>query len=81
VPIPCEKCTKPVDQHVVVCPHCGDLTGVQSDPIALAEISGMMPLGVEPESPPLPFLLSDKELPATEDDSELPRAIARRRRD
>ena len=70
-----------MNEHVVVCPHCGDLTGVPTDPIAIAEISVMAPIDAEPEPPPLPFLLEDKQLPPVEDEAEFPRAIARRRRD
>jgi hypothetical protein len=69
-----------VNEHVVVCPHCGELSGVPTDPIAVAEISVMSPLE-EPEPAPLPFLLENKALPPVEEEAEFPRAIARRRRD
>jgi hypothetical protein len=39
--IPCEVCGKPVHEQVVVCPHCGNDTGVPADPIAELEIAAL----------------------------------------
>ncbi len=78
--IPCEKCSKPVHEQVVVCPHCGELSGVPSDPIAEAEISVMTEIDGEPEPPPLPLMLQQPARPPRPDrPTRLPRAIARRR--
>jgi len=81
VPIPCAECRKPVHEQSVICPHCGELTGIPQDPIALAEISVMTELDLDPEPAPLPYLLETKALPPIEEEpsTELPRAIARRR--
>ncbi|MEO8552379.1 MAG: hypothetical protein ABI678_20520, partial [Kofleriaceae bacterium] len=29
--IPCEKCSEPVHEQIVICPHCGEPTGVRLD--------------------------------------------------
>jgi hypothetical protein len=82
VPISCEHCHLPVHEQTVICPHCGDPSGVPRDPIALAEISVLLELEDEPEPAPLPYLLESKALPQieiAEASTELPRAIARRR--
>ena len=81
MPISCEHCDQPVHEQTVICPHCGDPSGVPRDPIALAEISVMIELEDEPEPAPLPYLLESKALPSSEAEpsTELPRAIARRR--
>jgi len=62
-----------VHEQAVVCPHCGEPTGVPADPIAELEIAQLEP--VEEANPVLPLAL-EPSTPAP----ELPRAIARRRR-
>lgn len=37
VAIPCNACSKPVHPRAVICPHCGDHTGVAADPRLTAE--------------------------------------------
>jgi hypothetical protein len=74
--IPCEACGRPVNEEVVVCPHCGGPTGVPVDPVAEHQvISTLPPIARRRAAEPLPF---DKVLPA--DPTDLPRAIARRRK-
>lgn len=37
VAIPCNACSKPVHSQAVICPHCGEPTGVAADPTLTAE--------------------------------------------
>jgi len=37
VAIPCNACGKPVHSQAVICPHCGDATGVAADPTLTGE--------------------------------------------
>jgi len=37
VAIPCGACSKPVHEHAVLCPHCGEHTGVNADARLTAE--------------------------------------------
>jgi hypothetical protein len=79
VAIPCEKCGQPVHEQVVICPHCGDASGVPTDPIAVAEIEVMSPQEEHGPSP-LTWILQPLPSPATaKAQTKLPKATARRR--
>src|SRR5689334_11379538 len=53
MPIPCVSCAKPVFEQAVVCPHCGEPSGVPADPIAESEIATLpeLPPAVHPIDP------------------------------
>ena len=85
--IPCAACGKPVHEHAVKCPHCGDLTGVPVDPLALAEADATLEL---PREQPIEHRVVETiakvvtyafdaaaELIRRDDDEPLPRATAR----
>jgi hypothetical protein len=52
VAIPCDVCGLPVHEQIVVCPHCGEHTGVPVDPNAERAIQAMPEL-------PAPALTAD----------------------
>ena len=80
VAIPCAQCSKPVHERAVVCPHCAGETGVEVDPIAVAEISMLMDQDEKPHEVPLPLILKQSKVARPDEPAGLPRAIARKRR-
>ena len=82
--IPCEKCHEPVHEQVVICPHCGEPSGVPLDPIAVAAIELLKAADPKPEPLPLPLMVRSSEPPkvahAREPGDELPKAIVRKPR-
>jgi hypothetical protein len=80
VAIPCGQCGQPVHERAVVCPHCAGETGVDADPIAVAEISILLDSEDKPEPVPLPLLLQQTKVARPDAPAGLPRAIARKRR-
>jgi hypothetical protein len=89
VAIPCAACGQPVHDRAVKCPHCGDLTGVPVDPLAVAEARATTSAAVLPDealdarvaNAIVAALRALAELVARDgDDDPLPRATARRKR-
>jgi hypothetical protein len=80
VAIPCGQCGQPVHERAVVCPHCAGETGVDADPVAVAEITMLLDEDDKHEPAPLPLLLNQTKLARPDEPSGLPRAIARKRR-
>ena len=78
--IPCGQCGKPVHERAVVCPHCAGETGVDADPVAIAEISMLKDQDDKPREVPLPLILERSEVARPDAPTGLPRAIARKRR-
>jgi hypothetical protein len=81
VAIPCEKCREPVHEQVVICPHCGQPTGVPTDPIAVATIEILIASDAKPEPLPLPLMVRRSQPPKAERVAAdgLPKAILRKR--
>jgi hypothetical protein len=69
-----------VHERAVVCPHCAGETGVDADPIAVAEISILVDQDDKPAEVPLPLLLQHTKLARPDAPAGLPRAIVRKRR-
>jgi hypothetical protein len=80
VAIPCGQCGKPVHERAVVCPHCAGETGIDADPVAVAEISMLLDREAKPAEVPLPLLLNQTKLAQPDEPAGLPRAIVRKRR-
>ena len=78
--IPCGQCGQPVHERAVVCPHCAGETGVDADPVAVAEISMLLDQEAKPAEVPLPLLLKQTKLAQPDAPAGLPRAIVRKRR-
>jgi hypothetical protein len=79
VAIPCGQCSKPVHERAVVCPHCAGETGVDADPVAVAEISMLLDQEAKPANVPLPLILKQPKVARPDEPTGLPRAIARKR--
>ncbi len=69
----------------MVCPHCGQASGVERDPVAVAEADLLLESErIEPK-PDLELILRDHRLPKpaapaeTETDDDFPRAIVVKR--
>ena len=67
-------------ERAVVCPHCAGETGVDADPVAVAEISMLKDQDDKPREVPLPLILERSEVARPDAPTGLPRAIARKRR-
>ena len=67
-------------ERAVVCPHCAGETGVDVDPVAVAEISMLKDQDDKPREVPLPLILERTEVARPDTPAGLPRAIARKRR-
>ena len=80
--IPCEKCREPVHEQIVICPHCGEPTGVPTDPIAVATIELLLESEAKPEPLPLPLMVRRSRPPKAERVAAegLPKAIVRKPR-
>ncbi|MFT3694892.1 MAG: hypothetical protein QM831_17210 [Kofleriaceae bacterium] len=65
MPIPCQACSKPVHEQSVRCPHCGNATGVELDPVAAAEADMILERKRELDDRDVGFdlLLRDHRLP------------------
>ena len=50
--IPCEACSRPVHEQAVVCPHCGDHTGVPADPDAAVLVAALPAVPEAVTAPP-----------------------------
>jgi hypothetical protein len=80
VAIPCEKCREPVHEQIVICPHCGEPTGVPTDPIAIATIELLLASEAKPEPLPLPLMVRRSRPGKVVAAGELPKAIVRKPR-
>lgn len=66
--------------RAVLCPHCAGETGVDADPVAVAEISMLLAQEAKPAEVPLPLILKQSNVARPDEPAGLPRAIARKRR-
>ena len=78
--IPCGQCNKPVHERAVVCPHCAGETGVDADPVAVAEISMLLDHEAKPANVPLPLILKQSKVARPDEPTGLPRTIVRKPR-
>jgi hypothetical protein len=86
--IACEACGEPVHEQVVVCPHCGERSGVAADVLATQQSLALLATDARPPvDSAIEALVGalgtavDSALDWLDGDgeSELPRAIARER--
>lgn len=76
--IPCEKCHAPVHEQTVICPHCGQPTGVPTDPVAVATIEMLIAGDTKPEPLPLPLMVRRSQPAKVENADGLPKAVLRK---